>query len=233
MKVKIGPYVNWIGPYQIAEALCFWAKPIKDETDIVARKPDWVHKFGTWLAEDKNGNDSWLSNLCNWIHTKQRRQEYVRIDKYDTWSMDHTLALITLPMLKQLKATKHGAPNIDDEDVPNNLKSTSAEPKENEWDIDSNHFARWDYILDEMIFAFESKLNENWDAEFWTGEYGEFKSIPTGNQFLNPLTNKLEDTYTMEMTGNRECDWQGREKMQIRITNGFKLFGKYYEALWD
>jgi hypothetical protein len=233
MKVKIGPYINWIGPYQIADALCFWAKPIKDETDIIPRKPDFVHKFGTWLAEDKNGNDSWLSNFCNWIHTHQKRQEYVHIDRYDTWSMDSTLALITLPMLKQLKATKHGSPNTDDEDVPDNLKSINAEPKENEWDTDSNHFLRWDYILDEMIFAFECKLNETWDEEFWTGEYGKFKSIPTGEQFHNPITNKLENTYTMEMTGNRKCDWSGRELMQNRITNGFRLFGKYYEALWD
>ena len=26
MKVKIGPYKNWFGPYQLAELLCFWAK---------------------------------------------------------------------------------------------------------------------------------------------------------------------------------------------------------------
>jgi len=233
MKVKIGPYTNWVGPYQIAEALCFWAKPVKDQDDIVARKPDWVHNFGTWLAERKDGSDTWLTKLCEWIHSHQKRQEYVRIDKYDTWGMDHTLALITLPMLKQLKATKHGAPNTDDEDVPDNLKSTNAEPKENEWDTDSNHFLRWDYILDEMIFAFECKLNDKWDEQFWTGEHGDFKTVPTGKTFFNHITQKEEDTYTIEFSGNRECDWKGREAMQDRISRGFKLFGKYYEALWD
>jgi hypothetical protein len=233
MKVKIGPYVNWVGPYQIADALCFWAKPVKDETDIVARKPDWVHNFGTWLSQNKDGSDSWITKLCQWIHSKQTRQVYVRIDKYDTWGMDHTLALITLPMLKQLKATKHGSPFTDDEDVPDSLKSTSAEPKENEWDTDSNHFLRWDYILDEMIFAFECKLNDDWDAEFWTGEYGDFKSVPTGKTFFNPVTQKEEPTYTMEMTGDRECDWEARKVVEARIKNGFRLFGKYYEALWD
>jgi hypothetical protein len=29
--------------------------------------------------------------------------KYVKIDRYDTWSMDHTLADIILPMLKQLQ----------------------------------------------------------------------------------------------------------------------------------
>jgi len=31
----------------------------------------------------------------------------------------------------------------------------------------------------------------------------------------------------------REYDVEGREKYQARITKGFKLFGKYYEGLWD
>ena len=232
MKVKIGEYPSWIGPYQIAKALCFWAKPVKDECGMKS-KPDFVYDFGTWLANDKHGNDSWLTKVCKWVESKNKRQVYVKIDKFDTWSMDHTLALIVVPMLKQLKATKHGSPNIDDEDVPDNLKSTNAVPKENEWDTDSNHFGRWDWVLDEMIFAFECKTTDNWDEQFWTGTTGDFKSVPTGETFFNPITEKEEATYTMEMTGDRECDWDARSVMQSRISNGFRLFGKYYEALWD
>jgi hypothetical protein len=59
-------------------------------------------------------------------------------------------------MLKQLKETKHGAPFVDDEDVPEELKSTSAPPKKDDWDVDDNHFKRWDYVMDEMIYAFET-----------------------------------------------------------------------------
>ena len=62
------------------------------------------------------------------------RKIVIHIDDYDTWSMDHTLAPIIAPMLKQLKATKHGAPFVDDEDVPEHLRSTNAKPKENKWD---------------------------------------------------------------------------------------------------
>ena len=50
----------------------------------------------------KNGNDQKVK---------------VQIDKWDTWNMDCTLAHIIHPMLVQLKATKHGAPNVDDCDV--------------------------------------------------------------------------------------------------------------------
>jgi acetylornithine/succinyldiaminopimelate/putrescine aminotransferase len=43
-------------------------------------------------------------------------------------------------MLKQLQETKHGAPLVDDEDVPEHLRSTTAPPRENEWDVDGNQY---------------------------------------------------------------------------------------------
>ena len=145
MKVKIGPYKNWIGPYQIADALCFWARKETDEYGFKS-KPQWVHNFGTWLSGGED-QDSWLQRACLWIESKRSRKIKVRIDRWDTWSMDHTLSYIVLPMLKQLNKTKHGAPFVDDEDVPEYLRSTAAEPKENEWDTDSNHFLRWNASL--------------------------------------------------------------------------------------
>lgn len=31
----------------------------------------------------------------------------------------------------------------------------------------------------------------------------------------------------------RVYDWKGRKKYEERIANGFRLFGKYYQSLWD
>jgi len=228
MKVVIGPYTTWIGPYQIAEKLCWWAKPVPDEIGM-KRKPDWVHEFGRWLGENKDGTDSTLTKVCQWIESKRHRQIYVRIDKYDTWGMDNTLAHIILPMLKQLKASKHGAPNTDDIDVPKELWSTNAEPKENEHDTDSNHFKRWDYILDEMIFAFESKRDGTWQDKYssgdidWTSEPCEWDENGKAKMFT--MGHGPKHTY--------KCDYEGMEVEQRRISKGFKLFGKYYENLWD
>lgn len=223
MKVYIGPFKNWIGPYQIAEKLLFWMDKDQD---------DRVHKFGDWLA-GPDGKPTLLYKFCLWIENKRQRKVKIRIDKYDTWGMDYTLALIILPMLKQLQSTKQGAPFVDDEDVPEELKSTSAPPKENEWDVDGNHFKRWDWVLNEMIFAFECKLNDNWDDEFWSGEWGETEWIETDETHFNPFTQKEEKLFQMKNTGNRTCDWEKREVVQKRIQNGFRLFGKYYEGLWD
>ena len=210
MKVIIGPYKNWIGPYQIADAIFWWQDKFDDECVWADR----AHRFGTWLSENKDGSDSWLMKLCKWIESKRKRQVYVRIDKYDTWSMDHTLGYIILPMLKQLQATKHGAPNVDDEDVPDNLKSTSAEPKAEEWDTDSNHFLRWDWVLDEMIWAFEQQA-DNADSKFFT----HAEKLP-GEDFMDTIKRS-------------QVDFEGLDAWQKRKANGYRLFGKYYEALWD
>lgn len=222
MKIYINNYRNhWLSPYKILEKVLFW----KDWDNIEYDTP-WVEKWSDRILPFSKA----VQKILDIVHPKIN---YVKIDRWDTWSMDHTLAQIVLPMLKQLQKDKHGAPNVDDEDVPDELKSTSAPPKENEWDTDDNHFKRWDYVLDEMIFAFEKKNMDDWDEEFWSGEVGEISWKESDKTFFNPITNKEEKTYQMLTTGNRTCDWEGREKMQKRISNGFRLFGKYYEGLWD
>lgn len=239
MRVKIGGYKNWFGPYQLAELLCFWAKPVKSEYDFES-KPQWVHNFGEWLAHgsvepepkvgeisswDRERHDTLLSRFLTWIHSKQKRTIKVQIDRWDTWSMDHTLGYIVLPMLKQLKATKHGSPFVDDKDVPAELRSTAAPPKENDWDTDENHFKRWDWVLDEMIFAFETKAGslEDWEDQFHTGEHDiQWKKLEGGN---SEMIRGPNDT--------SKYDMKGRKAYQKRISNGFRLFGKYFESLWD
>lgn len=218
MKVVIGKYTTWIGPYQIAEALCFWAKPVRDEIGM-KRKPDWVHDFGTWLSEDKYGNDSWLTKFCNWIESKRSRQLYIRIDKYDSWSADHTLALIAVPLLKQLQATKHGAPLVDDADVPEGLGLRSYETekiKANDWDVDENHFRRWDWVLGEIIWALEQKIGDDCEAQFHSQKNPDLKSRDFD-----------------QIMDNMVFDRDGWQAWQDRKTRGYKLFGKYFENLWD
>jgi len=155
----------------------------------------------------------WLyNNTINLYLDKKQRKIKVRIDNYDSWNMDDTLAHIILPMLKQLNETKHGAPFVDDKDVPEELRSTSAPEKENEWDLDDNHFKRWDWVLNEMIWAFEQKTKD-----FWEEQYYKYEDDP--NELLG-----LKLVWS---------DDEGRKAHQERMSNGFRLFGKYYENLWN
>jgi hypothetical protein len=188
--------------------------------------PEWVDRWADRLNP--------ISQTIQWVLDRIHPQiNYVKIDRWDSWSMDHTLSNIILPMLKQLKENKHGAPYTDDADVPEYLQSHMAQPKEYEWDTDSLHFMRWNWILDEMIFAFEMKCRDDWASEFHTGEI-DWEWVPVdadGNQ----VAKGEHKYYNMRKGPNDTSKWdrEGMEKVQARITNGFRLFGRYYENLWN
>lgn len=133
---------------------------------------------------------------------RANRKIDVRIDKYDTWNMDYTLSLIVHPMLVQLKANKHGAPLVDMQDRPEHLRTEEVD----EHGLDIYHFDAWNWVLDEMIWAFGLKAKES-DA-------------------LDACHDKC-DTY-----GDELCQVCIKET-QERMNRAFGLFGKYYEALWD
>ena len=223
MKVYKSGYRNhWVSPYTILKAVCFWEK----DDDVFYNHDDVPgHKYDKWVNFLNPFCIAWQKFL-DFVHPKIN---YVKIDRWDTWSMDSTLADIILPMLKQLQKDKHGSPFVDDEDVPEELKSTSAPPKENEYDIDANHFKRWDYVLNEMIFAFECKVDDTWQEKFSFGEFDK-KTVAcqwdeNGKATMYEWLDGPNHTY--------ELDIEGMKVVQKRITNGYRLFGKYYEGLWD
>ena len=186
MKVYLSKYrYHWISPYKILEKVFFWREIDYDEP-IIEKLSNFLNPFSV----------AWM-NFLDFVHP---RITYVKIDPWDTWSMDSTLADIILPMLKQLRASKHGSGYVDMEDVPEHMRCITTESwdqqtvfdfyheheiKEGEYDI----HARWDWVMDEMIFAFEKRV---------------------------------EDT-----------DWQATKEECERVQNGFRLFGKYYQGLWD
>jgi hypothetical protein len=147
------------------------------------------------------------------------REIDVHIDPTDTWSMDVTLSYIIVPMLKQLKETKHSAPDTEDIDVPEHLRSTSCSTKSEEWwESDANYFARWDWIMGEMIWAFE-QYQTDWADQFYTGN-ADFRVNEDGLLVEGP-------NHTMQF------DKESHQKHVDRMKHGRMLFAKYYECLWD
>ena len=212
MKVYINNYrSHWISPYKICEKICFWR-------EIEYEEP-WV-QFVNKVFEPVM--KKWMDFL-DIIHPKI---DYVKIDRWDTWSMDHTLAHIVLPMLKQLQEDKHGSPYVEDEDVPEELRSEK-KPKRrkksvavlhthavNFKDDDALIHKKWDYVLGEMIWAFEQKVKDDDENEFF--DHTVSKGMPWDKDYVSP-----------------KVDWDGLKSHQARKTNGYRLFGKYYEGLWD
>ena len=132
-------------------------------------------------------------------YTDEGQDIQVTIHDYDVWSMDCTLAHIIVPMLKKLKDVTHGHPS--------DLTEES-----------------WDDMLDEMIWAFEQKLDDGWEDQYviQQGEIDWDAGIPDENG-NTPLVWSKEHI----------VDWEGRNLHQKRMTDAFKLFGERYEDLWD
>lgn len=188
MYVKIGPYKNWWGPYQIADLLQY-----------VGFSEPRTQQIGRWLA------DTSFADLCEWIHARRKRTVKVHIDDYDVWGADHTIALIALPLLKRLKEKKQGSPHVDDEDVPEHLRSTNAKPlteeETNSGHPDNNFHPRWDWVIDEIIWGFENMI--------------------------------AEDAGEIDFHKDGKYDLEGYKKFQDRIQNAMCLFGKYLQGMWD
>jgi len=234
MKIYISKYRNhWISPYTILRTVCFWEK---DEDVFYNLDDDPNNKYQKWVDR--------LDPICigfqKFLGFVHPRIEYIKIDKHDTWSMDSTLAPIILPMLKQLKASKHGSGIVDLEDVPEHLRYNTHEEWEDQESFDFYHehevkegecdiHARWDWVLDEMIWAFEQICEDNNDAQFHSGVH-DMKSVPCKWD-----ENGKPTLYTFEEGPNHTAkfDIEGYQKHHDRINNGTRLFGKYYKNLWD
>ena len=223
MKINIGPYRStWINrihsDYMNKKYNYLW--PDIEEWTLYERVLDKIEAI--------------INNIYNYtinqILKRLNRKVKIHIDSFDVWSMDHTLALIVVPMLKLLKENKHGSPLVDDKDVPLELRSVSApkltKKQKQDGHLDNNHFKRWDWVISEMIYAFECITNDDWEEQFFSGNR-DYKMVP--------FKEKGVSYYRMEQGPNHtfKVNRKAMDKAWKRRNNGLRLFAKYYHALWD
>lgn len=199
MKVYIGPFVDrWICRFE--ERWMAWR----------------YNKFYLHVPEDDH--DKWdrlalkiddiLQTVYNFTINRyldnKKRKIKVKVHKYDCWNADTTLAYIILPVLKQLKETKHGSPDVSPDDVPPELRPSLEEivAYNTNGATDDKFHARWEFVLEEMIWTFEQLVDED-----------------AADQFVDDDTKMF--TYP---------EWEEYNK---RIDYGCRMFGKYYRSLWD
>ena len=208
------PRDHWVSPYRICEKVCFWREIDYDEP--------WVRKTNKVLEPVCT---LWM-NFLDIIHPKVN---YIQIDRWDSWSLEHTLSPIILPLLKQLKETKHGSPFIDNEDVPKKLwdkglksnRGTYGNPDIHKINdkLDKNFHNRFDYILNEMIWTFEQLSMDDHEGQFYT-----HMTKTKGWESDEDIDKSIRDI---------KVDRKGLEAHNARIENGLRLFGRYYRSLWD
>ena len=148
------------------EKVFFW----KEHDDSLIKKLTNFCMFGPNYVEPEYKNfmtmDEFLDynspntrtkaqRVLDWISMKSNCISYVKIEGHDLWNLDSTLADIIHPSLIKLKAVNQGYHLVDDEDVPENLKTNSVNSEDN------FSLEKWHYILDEMIYSFNTKIVED------------------------------------------------------------------------
>lgn len=209
MKVIIKPYKPYWGPYQIAGLLRF-----------IGVSKQTYNNLAEWLI------GTWFGRFCEYIADRRRRKRvYVRIDETDTWNMAETLADIILPMLEQHKQNNQGSASVDDEDVPSYLRRTAAPPvDESSGETDELWHFRWQWVLDEMIWAFSQIADPKNEDQFWSPEWHEAFEDPDMETAMAAIRAKPESEI---------FDRVGYDAHHARINRGTTLFGKYYRSLWE
>jgi len=215
MKVYIGPYINRFTTSRLED---LWYK--------------LRHKKDSRWSIDDNDMDRWdhlfekfadklqvvLNATVNKIQDRRKRKIKVHVDYYDVWGADHTLAMIILPTLKMLKEKKHGSPYVDPKDVPKNLRPTEKPGPDNGYTDNTVH-ERWDWVMDEMIWAFEQLVDEDNDRKFF--DHSESDAAEAAGEDFTESWKKIK------------IDREGLDAHNKRIKRGTTLFGKYYQGLWD
>jgi hypothetical protein len=172
-----------------------------------------IRKYRDFLFLRRLIPERTLNFIQNYYDKKRVK---IRIDYWDIWNLDITLASIIYEGLCVFKKQKCSGACVDDEDLSDSLG-----------DLSQNDEKRWDYILDEMIFAFKHLKDYEWESQFYSGETDlKFVKIKEENGY----------TYSRLEKGpghTFKFDTEGYMEVKNKVDNGLRLFSKYFTDLWD
>ena len=231
MKAKIGKYIHWYNTHRIEDAYLKWRHK-KYAWDIDERDHDWIDKTVMKLLD---GWQSVLHYTINQIQNRRERKIKVHVDAWDVVNANETLAHVILPVLKKIREDKQGAPFVDSKDVPKELRPKKLTKKQKEnGEVDDKHFERWDWVLGEMIFAFECMVDDSWEDQFFSGESDIvwIKVDAEGNEVDDDHDGMIYYRMGRGPNDTFHFDKEGYDKFSKRIDEGLRLFGKYYRGLW-
>jgi len=207
----------YIGPYKSGYRLCRRIADFLENFCVLERDRDAIYDYLKKIE---------LLDKVDKLLPSFGRTVFIKTHRYDHWNADSTMAMLCLPIMKDLKKDKHGSGFIKDEDVPEEIRSYNAPPKENEWDTDEFWFDRANWVLDEVIWALEQQQPGcDWEEQYWIVQPEiDFEERPEDDGKTSiPLRWKVEG----------KCDWDGRNAHEERIDNGLRLFGTYWRSWWD
>jgi hypothetical protein len=149
----------------------------------------------------------------------------IHVDKWDTYNMDHTAALLIYPLLVQLKNSKHGIPSdfavVGGEDYSSQY-SFEFYSETRDWAFDKS-CEKWDETLDRMIWSFYQVAYNDLEAQY-THDKPNYKWVKDENTNSTTIV-QLNQKYWHDHIGN--------ELAEKKVQEGLDLFAKHFRTLWD
>lgn len=167
----------------------------------------------------------WYHRLLNIPDLKQPIS--VHVDRWDIWSVDHTVSSMLVPLLHYYRENYQGVPYTDDEDVPEHLQGGWTQEEygsDMEFELMKN---RWNWVVDEMIWAFEyspdvlEELHSSGEMDLDLVDDG-----PPNESGTIPVKVVYGPNHT------HTTDEEALNVDLERANNGRRLFAKYFHHLW-
>lgn len=136
----------------------------------------------------------------------------IKIHDDDLFNLDHTISILVVELLSAfIENGQTGSPSIDADDVPDGMANSLLHDK-------------WNYVLNEMLWAFEQHKIQTWEDQYCSGEVDLVREKIEGTDYCE-IKKGPNDTF--------KVDHEGVQKHHERIENGLRLFAKYFGGLWD
>ena len=151
-----------------------------------------------------------------------KRNISIHIDGYDTWGLDHTLAVIIYPALIQLRDTMPGIPADFTSDFDYSPQYSFDFYEDTSNDEFEKRVEMWRETMNKMIWAFREIAEGDYEEKYHHGD----------PQYSTDVT---QDGYVKLVKQNHEAwvDYEGIKAHEEKIDEGLMLFAKYFRNLWE
>jgi hypothetical protein len=211
MKVWLRKPKNWYSKHQFCHD---WSYRENEKLEQWKQREARLEK---WVPE-------WPFRLINWIiRANKPKKDLIKIDYWDLWGFDCSIAQVIYPALIKIKEKKHGTPMSFFDHVPDErLHQTTDE---------DNKIAeqKWEDTLDQMIWSFGELVNDNFNEPNYLLKL-EWKFKPVEG---HPGLSELDTPKHTEDEEKLIEQWRVDTKTyHDRMQKGFELFGKHFQSLW-
>jgi hypothetical protein len=141
----------------------------------------------------------------------------IEVEKFDTWSLDVTLAPIIMAALIAYREEFIFCPSdfVISEGHSQNRQLCFEFYTQSDEDLEKRALAAWRETIDKMIWSFE-QISLYWDEKYYSR---------SDREMIDWKRSRIELSV--------EFDKVGYELHSARIQEGLDLFAKYYRCLWS